>query len=289
MKAFFTGSSGFLGSNLVETLKNRHPNLFIHHFNGQIENYDSIERDFKTDSWDIVIHFAGLSHVGDCEKNPQLAFEVNTLGTVNLCQVMTKYKFKGHVYFASTAQVFAASNNELGVVVYDENSSIHPQNIYGATKYYAESALESYAKVNEGRVTILRLFNHTHKTQPRKFLLPSVYHQIMEAKDGDSIKVGDLNLDRDFSLLREFLNFFSGLLERKETPKFEVLCLSSGIARNLLNLVKILIQKSGKKISIEVNPELVRKGDAKVIVGKFKTSYLNGLSDEQFIESFIKE
>lgn len=289
MKVFFTGTKGFLGSHLINTLRKLYPGIFIHEFSGKIEDFQSLDDEFKLHSWDYIIHFAGLSHVGDCEIDPQKAFEVNTLGTIHLCQLMGKYKFDGHLYFTSTAQVFDAAAEESTVVVYDENSSVRPQNVYGATKYYAELALEGYTRIHTGRITVLRLFNHTHKTQSRKFLLPSVYHQISEAKDGDSIKVGNLNLDRDFSLLKEFLDFFGRLMERKSAPKFEIICLSSGIPRNLMSLVKFLIIKSGKQLNIEVNPNLVRKSDPKVIVGKFKTSYLNGMSDEEFIDSFINE
>lgn len=288
MKVFFTGTKGFLGSHLVSTLKDLVPGIFIHEFDGKIESYDSIESEFKTQNWDVIIHFAGLSHVADCENDPQKAFEVNTLGTIHLCQLMAKYNFAGHIYFTSTAQVFEAAQTESGVV-YDENSPLKPQNIYAATKFYSESVLRDYATAYPGHVTVLRLFNHTHKSQSRKFLLPSVYGQIAEAKDGDSIKVGNLNLDRDFSLLSDFLSFASKLVLQKNTQKFAICCLSSGVPRNLLNVVKIMIKKSGKRLDIQVDPNLIRKVDPKVIVGKFKTSYSKILSDEDFVDAFLNE
>lgn len=286
MKVFFTGANGFLGSHLVRFLKDQVPGIFIHEFSGKIENSESVESEYKTHSWDAIIHFAGISHVADCESDPQKAFEVNTLGTIHLCHLMAKYKFTGRLFFTSTAQVFEAAQEE-GGVIYNENSNLKPQNTYAETKFYSEAVLESYAQSYAGNVTILRLFNHVHKSQSQKFLLPSVYHQIEKAKNGDSITVGNLNLERDFSLLNNFLNFVGQLIELKNEKKFEIVCLSSGKARNLMNLVRILIQRSGKQINIQVDPNLIRKIDPKVIVGQFKTSYKNALSDEEFIDSFI--
>lgn len=287
-KIFFTGSDGFLGSHLIRDLKSAYPDFYIHEFSGQIENYDSIESEFKLHHWDIVIHFAGLSHVVDCEKNPQSAFEVNTLGTIFLCHLMEKYKFSGKVYFTSTAQVYEAPSEEKEVI-YNFSSPVKPQNTYAKTKYYSEGILKSFAETSKCEVNILRLFNHTHKSQSRKFLLPSVFNQISEAKDGDSIKVGNLYLERDFSLIGDFVSFLKVHILSGFNSGFHMINLSSGVARKLVDLVDKLIQRSGKKLVIVVDQSLIRHIDPKKIIGDFETSYKSKLSDDEFIDSFLQD
>lgn len=44
--------------------------------------------------FDAVIHFAGLKAVGESVAKPQLYYENNVIGTLNLYDVMTRYRCK---------------------------------------------------------------------------------------------------------------------------------------------------------------------------------------------------
>jgi GDP-4-dehydro-6-deoxy-D-mannose reductase len=286
-KIFFTGANGFLGTHLMASIRKAYPDFYIHQFSGVIENFESLKSEFEKEQWDIILHFAGMSHVVESEKDPQKAYEVNTLGTIFLCQLMNQCSFKGKLYFTSTAQVYeSAVDNE--VVIYNETSKVCPQNLYARTKYLSEGVLEAYSKISNSNIKVLRLFNHTHKSQSPKFLLPSVYTQIQAAKNNGSITVGNLDLERDFSLISDFVSFFIDDLPKPSNRNFEILNLSSGVPRNLKKLVQLLISKSGKNLKIEMNPSLLRPNDPKRIIGDFKTSYKNHLSDEDFIDAFLR-
>ncbi len=285
-KIFFTGANGFIGSHLVPYLKSHLSNIYIHEYSGKIESYSEIENEFKRENWDYIFHFAGMSHVSDCELSPQKAFEVNVLGTLFLAQLISNYNFSGRLFFASTSLIFDFNENNINGEI-TERSKIKPLNTYSRTKFYAEKIVENLSLISSAKVCILRLFNHTHKSQSSKFILPSVCQQVQNAKEGDTIKVGNLDLERDFSLVTDFVKKISELLLLDESNNFQILNLSSGVGRNLRTLVELIVKKSGKKLNIEIQPNLIRTNDPKRVVGKFKTSYNSQLTDEEFIEAFL--
>lgn len=284
-KVFFTGSQGLLGARLKEVLQSK-GDFAITEFSGRIENYQDLKTAFQSDEWDYVFHFAGISHVGECENDPQKAYEVNSLGTLLLSQILSSSAFSGRLFFASTSQVYDYDLSSDRVEI-NENSKVIPKNIYSKTKFYSEKILEGLSATSNVQVSILRLFNHTHRSQSPKFILPSVHQQIMSSKDGDQIRVGNIDVYRDFSLVSEFTDRFLEILNKNNSEKFQVINLSSGVPRSVRNIVKLLIEKSGKSLEIVTDPTLIRRNDPTYIVGKFTTSYTSNFSDEQFVTKFL--
>lgn len=80
---------------------------------------------------DIIIHTAGITDVDFCEKNPELAWRVNTTGTKNV--VEGAEEVGSAVVFYSTSFVFDGTKG--GYVPHDEPN---PLNVYGETKFAAE-------------------------------------------------------------------------------------------------------------------------------------------------------
>lgn len=286
-KVFFTGANGFLGTHLISYLRQQNMNFHVHEFAGNIQNFHELKNAFESDTWDYVFHFAGLSHVSDCESDPQKAYEVNVLGTLFLSQLISASHFSGKLFFTSTSLVFDFDNSHKKIEIC-EDSKLLPKNTYSRTKFYSEKILEGLAHSSVCKVTVLRLFNHTHKSQSSKFILPSVYQQINSAQSGDSIRVGNLDVNRDFSLVSDFCKKFAALLETREESQFQIVNLSSGVTRNLRHIVNLMIQRSGKELRISVDPALLRSTDPEYIMGRFKSSYNSTMSDEEFVDAFLK-
>jgi len=93
---------------------------------GDLRTRGDIDRVFEKYSPIGVMHFAGLSEVGESIKNPGLYWENNVIGSLNLIQSAVHYDCMNFV-FSSTC----ATYGEQDKVVLDESSQQHPINAYG--------------------------------------------------------------------------------------------------------------------------------------------------------------
>ena len=153
-KILLTGSSGFLGSYILEFLEN--------------ENYEVIKvgRSVKSDinidlslnklskiDVDYVIHVAGKAHVipKTKEENNKF-FKVNYIGTNNLLCGLDTTKLQS-IIFISTVAVYG---KEVGELI-DEKSPILGNTPYALSKIQAEQSIIDFGITNNIKTVVLRL------------------------------------------------------------------------------------------------------------------------------------
>ena len=134
IKVLVTGSSGFIGSNLVPLLLKNHAVWDWDIKDGNDIFSEDTERIIKQS--DIVIHLAAGTSVSGSFKNPSKHFIVNAIGTARIAYLCQKYNKK--LIFPST-----------GAYHFPELSP------YAKSKYWAEEIVKT---IPTSKV-ILRLFN----------------------------------------------------------------------------------------------------------------------------------
>jgi dTDP-4-dehydrorhamnose reductase len=82
----------------------------------------------------LIVHTAGLTNIEECEKNPELAREVNVEASGNVSEVCKNLQIP--MIHISTDNLF----DGVGSLV-DENHPINPVNVYGKTKAEAEKTI----------------------------------------------------------------------------------------------------------------------------------------------------
>ena len=179
MKILVSGGTGYIGSHtVVELLNNGHEVvIFDNLYNSKIEVLDKIKEItgkepkfykadmldiesmrviFEENSFDAVIHFAGLKAVGESVKKPLMYYENNIGGTLNLCKLMNEYGCK-RIIFSSSATVYG---NPAFIPITEECPKGICTNPYGWTKHMIEQILtDFYTADNEWSVILLRYFN----------------------------------------------------------------------------------------------------------------------------------
>lgn len=179
MKILVSGGTGYIGSHtVVELLNNGHEVvIFDNLYNSSIEVLDKIKeitgKDvkfykadmldpesmrviFEENTFDAVIHFAGLKAVGESVKKPLMYYENNIGGTLNLCKLMNEYGCK-RIIFSSSATVYG---NPAFIPITEECPMGICTNPYGWTKHMIEQILtDFYTADNEWSVILLRYFN----------------------------------------------------------------------------------------------------------------------------------
>lgn len=180
MKILITGGAGFIGSNLAKKLMDRGDKVvIIDNFNdyydpqlkkdrikkylkgynfklykGDIRDVKLLDRIFKTEKLDKVMHLAALAGVRNSLLDPLEYEDVNVRGTLNLLEMSKKYKIKNFVY-ASSSSVYGNNKKQ----PFSESDSVDtPISPYAATKKATELLAHVYSHIYGLNTTGLRFF-----------------------------------------------------------------------------------------------------------------------------------
>jgi CDP-glucose 4,6-dehydratase len=162
-KVFLTGHTGFKGSwfsiflNLLGakvagySLKpNANPNLYdlakldkeIYKPSfGDIRDYSQLKNSIKNFSPDFVVHMAAQPLVRESYANPKYTYEVNTLGTVNILNILNEVKFIKYALIITTDKVYLNNNKKN---YYKEDDILGGFDPYSNSKSCAELVVNSY-------------------------------------------------------------------------------------------------------------------------------------------------
>jgi dTDP-4-dehydrorhamnose reductase len=129
---WITGANGMIGNYLVQTATKFAPQTKIRALTRtdfDLLDFAAVEREFRKDQPQLVIHCAAMTSVADAQKNPQLARRVNVEATKFLAELSAEIPF----IFFSTDLVFDGRKGG-----YSETDSPNPLHFYGETKAAAE-------------------------------------------------------------------------------------------------------------------------------------------------------
>ncbi len=179
MKVLVTGGTGYIGSHTVVELINSgyEPIIIDNLSNSKIEVLDSIleitgkrvkfyqndvcdmdalNKIFKENEIEAVMHFAGYKAVGESVKEPLMYYMNNLDSTMNLLKVMGENNCKKFV-FSSSATVYG---DPKVLPITEECEVGGTTNPYGDTKFMIEKILNNlYISDNSWAISILRYFN----------------------------------------------------------------------------------------------------------------------------------
>jgi dTDP-glucose 4,6-dehydratase len=224
-----TGGAGFIGSNFVRYMLDRHHNYRIINvdvltYAGNMENLKDIvdnpnyvfiradirdrkkmDEVFALYDIDTVVNFAAESHVDRSIVEPEVFLTTNIIGTQVLLDVAKKHwkvnpndkyckEFKPGVKFlqVSTDEVYGALG-ETGMFV--ETMPLCPNSPYSASKASADLIVRAYHKTFGMPVNITRCSNNYGPYQFPEKLIPLMINNCLNEKDlpvyGDGMQVRD--------------------------------------------------------------------------------------------------
>lgn len=161
-RVLITGHTGFKGSWLCKILEMAganvtgfslepptNPNLFelsgieshITHIIGDVRDRNHLMKVFDDVQPEIVFHLAAQPIVRDSYKDPVYTYEVNVMGTVNVCEAVRKNRCVKSFLNVTTDKVYKNNEWEWG---YRENEPLDGYDPYSNSKSCSELVTHSY-------------------------------------------------------------------------------------------------------------------------------------------------
>ena len=260
MKVLVTGGSGFIGSHVVDKLRDKGVKVRIYDgilptYRNDIEYYqgsilDRTALGFAMNGIDAVMHLAAIADVEEVASKPLKTEAINVRGTANVLEAARNSKVRKVIYGSTTWVYSEAESNNV-----DETTPLHaPSHFYTATKLAGEYYCQSYSKLYDLDVTILR-YGIPYGPRARDGAVIPIF--VKKALNGEPLTIAG-----DGSQFRKFVYV-------EDLAEGNILAFQS-IARN-----KIYNLDGKERITIKKIAETIQK-----IVGDMEIKYVQGRPED---------
>jgi nucleoside-diphosphate-sugar epimerase len=269
-----TGGAGFIGSHTVDRLVSEGYNVRVldNLSTGNIANIEghlrsgeaelvkadirdaSIVKDSLQDI-DVVIHFAAQVSVPLSIKNPELTFDVNLLGTLNLLRSSVKAHIKKFVFISSCS--VCGDPEALPVT---EQTPPNPISPYAESKLVGERYCLGFSERQLLQTVVLRFFNVYGPRQTMNDYSGVITRFMDCCRQKMPLTIyGDGSQTRDFVNVKDVATAVLASIDNRSSG--EVFNIGSGQPTSIHTLAKTILQLSGEQL--EVRYEKSRVGDIK--------------------------
>ena len=272
-----TGGAGYIGSAAVRALIDKGHDVVIvdnmakgrkefidpraKFYEVDLVDIDDLAKAFSENKIDAVMHFAGYKAVDESMEDA-VKYSDNITGTVNLLNMMVKYKVNKIIY-SSSAAVYGIPKEFL----VDENCALSTINYYGFTKLASEQMIEWYSRIHEIKYISLRYFNVAgdsglNYTDPDAKNVMSIIMEVLAGKRDKFVIYGDDYDTKDGTCIRDYIDI-NDLVDAHilalDAEENGVINLGTSTGVSVKELVDMTIGVTGKKLNYEVGPR--REGD----------------------------
>jgi GDP-4-dehydro-6-deoxy-D-mannose reductase len=254
-RVLVTGPKGFVGGHLRAELGE----AFLP-YEEDVLDLGSLTTAVRDARPDAVVHLAALSSVAESWGDVTEVWRTNVLGTVNVVEVLRAKAPDARLLFVSSGEVYGRTV----LIPTPEDAPVDPVSPYGASKAAAELACRQARDLD---VVVARSFPHVGPGQSERFSVASWAAQLarLRSEGGGNLLVGDLEVARDLTDVRDVCRAYRLLLDRSVPGgTYNV---ASGDAVPLKRVVDLLVEAAGVPIKVERDPERIRPAEVRVVAG----------------------
>jgi nucleoside-diphosphate-sugar epimerase len=264
-RVLITGGTGFTGRPLAERLRQGgfdvvsliHKAADAHPLNVDLCDCDAVVRVLTGSRPTAIVHLAGIA--APTHGNIGEIYSANVIGTASLFAAIEIAKIDPRIVIvASSAQVYAVPNPEAAIT---EEKPLAPTTHYAVSKHAAEEIAAIYSR--QFPIIVSRPFNYTGPGQGTSFFVPKIVRHYAEQRD--EIRLGNLDLYRDFSDIGRVVEAYVRLISLPVEPTTVNIC--SGRAVYLADILKIMDEISGHSMRVVTDTALVRTKEPRFMVG----------------------
>jgi GDP-4-dehydro-6-deoxy-D-mannose reductase len=257
-KAWISGSKGFVGQHLAKYLIDEDWEVYgFNQRDGQdIRSYEKIRNDLDVIRPTHIFHLAAQAHVPESIANPQRAFEVNTLGSLNLLEAVKQLGIKTKILLAGTSEEFGDTSGVSEPIT--ELSLPNPRSPYAISKLAMDYLGRLYATYGL-EVVITRAYNHAGPGRGEMYAESAFAKQIVEVELGRRklVKHGNLKTVRNYTDVRDIVRAYKLAIELPS----DVYSICSDQNVTMKEMMDMLIKNAKCEIKTDIDPALYRPAD----------------------------
>jgi dTDP-glucose 4,6-dehydratase len=265
VKLLVTGGAGFIGSNFVRYMLQKHPdyqvvNLDKLTYAGNLDNLSDVEDNANyqfikgdvcdtdlvnrivKDGINAIIHFAAESHVDRSIYDPGIFVKTNVLGTQVLLESALKFKIDRFIQI-STDEVYGSLGKEGS---FTETSPLLPNSPYSASKASADLLVRSYFETFGIPAIITRCTNNYGPYQFPEKLIPLFITNALF--DQELPLYGDGLYVRDWIFVEDHCKALDVVLHKGKVG--EIYNMSGGNERTNLEITHLILKTLKKPESL---------------------------------------
>lgn len=212
--------------------------------------------------YDVIFDFAVQNSVGYAWSDPGATIDVNVSGLLNLLDAVRQCGYPPRI-------VLAGSGEEYGRIPFSdmpikETAKVNPENIFAASKNCQTMIAELYEKAYHMDILIVRTFNEIGPGQSERFVVSNLCRQFagIEKEEHPVVHVGNLNVKRDFTDVRDLTDAFLSVMERGKTG--EIYNAGRGHAVSIREVIEMLQEITGIQADIRTEAGRMRLIDSPI-------------------------
>ena len=267
--ALITGANGFVGLVLMRHLLERGWNVLgtvqppapetKTTFPCDLTDPEQVERLAKwAENVTHVFHLAAVTFIPQTQSDPTLAMDVNVNGTILLLHAIRSSAPSARFLYVSSAAVYGVPQS----LPITEEHPLNPNEPYAISKAAADTFSDYMHRSSGMDVIRVRPFNHSGPGQADRFVLSSLARQVARIEQGHQppvLRVGNLDVARDFLHVDDVVRAYELLMEKGETGQVYNVC--SGVSHSVRSILNVLRERARTTIDLETDPERVRRVD----------------------------
>jgi len=264
-----TGGAGFIGSNFIFYMLDKHPEdkiicldkltyagnlktlapvMYKPNFKfirADIADCQAVDKVFAVEGLNVVVNFAAESHVDRSIENPGIFLKTNVIGTQVLLDACRKYDVERY-HQVSTDEVYGDLPLDRPDLFFTEKTPLHASSPYSASKAAADLLCSAYFRTYGLPITISRCSNNYGPYQFPEKLIPLMIANVLADKPlpvyGEGLNV------RDWLYVEDHCRAIDLILQNGEVG--QVYNVGGHNEMRNIDIVKLILQTLGKPESL---------------------------------------
>lgn len=205
---------------------------------------------------DYILNFAGKLWGSYNEM-----YEINAGFTQMLCEKLIEIKHSPKkILLVGSAAEYGTPK----VLPITEDHQLKPLNYYGLSKKMQTIFADYYTKNSNLNIVIARTFNVLGENMNPYQSIPAFINRVKETIN-NQINVGNLMTKRDYLWIDDVIDAYWKILIKGKNGEAYNVC--SGVSIKMKEFLNEIVKCSGKKISLNIDKQFIRKNDILDIYG----------------------